>query len=610
MYTTANNSLSDPTSVIYRRCSIDLATRNIIMRDVPCQNLEDVLGGFGRSFQLLLERKIQNAYSTENPLIMNTGILSGSNIMTGMRTYFSAYSPLKHSSKGLPGAMWSAASGKFGSKLKWTGIDEIIFENRSEKPVYAVFSEGENGPQVELKSADQLVGLTTHEKIMALQQLYSDAHFAAIGPAGENFRSVSMGAIALSTENQLKSGFDKCRFAGRGGMGSLMGYKNLLAIVAQSEDKLPQMTTEVREVNKEIIKGGGSIKYQPIKQGGGGGTWANYQVLQAFYATPENNFHPKKNDKLEALFPENVAKTADIRSEGCFRCGIRCHNNIHRKGQDNEKGEFLAKFDYEPLNLFGANIGILDTLKVCELIQLADNLGMDAISLAPTIAYILDYNERHPDHPLLNAATFGDFEKVKELVQQTGRGDCGEIGHGVKRLSEHVGETDYAIQVKGLELPAYLPETNPGYAWSIAGGHMGMGTALAYAKDGDISLDYWVNAITKTGLLQVGYDMMGLCKFIGVASNHELIVGAIKGATGLDISQEELESAVRNAYLLGLALERKQGFGEEDYTLPAQVFNSPNANVQIPNFVTREFFDQLKTRVWEVFNPEIDRILN
>lgn len=610
MHTIANSSLSDPTSVIYRRCLIDLATGSIVMRDVPCQNLEDVLGGFGRSFQVLAKREIQNAYSVENPLIMNTGILTGTNIMTGLRTYFSAYSPLKHSSKGLPAAMWSAASGKFGSKFKWTGINEVIFENRSEKPVYAVFSEGEKGPQVELKSAEHLVGLTTHEKIMALQQLYSDAHFAAIGPAGENYQSVYMGAIALSTENQLKSGSDKCRFAGRGGMGSIMGYKNLLAIVAQSEDKLPQMTTDVRDVNKEIIKGGGSSKYQPVKQGGGGGTWANYQTLQAFYATPENNFRPKKNDELEAFFPENVAKITDIRTEGCFRCGIRCHHNIYSKGHDNEDGEFLAKFDYEPLNLFGANMGILDPRKTTKLIQLADNLGMDAISLATTIAYILDYNERHPDHPLLNTATFGEFEKIKELVLQTGRGDCGEIGRGVKRLSEQVGETDYAIHVKGLELPAYLPETNPGYAWSIAGGHMGMGTALAYVKDGDISLDYWVNAITKTGLLQVGYDMMGLCKFIGVASNHELIVNAIKAATDLDISQEELESAVRRAYLLGLALERKQGFGEEDYTLPARVFNSPNANVQMPNFVTREFFDQLKARVWEVFNPEIDRILN
>ena len=170
--------------------------------------------------------------------LVNTGLLTGSAIMTGMRTYFSGYSPLKHSDRGLPAAMWSASSGKFGYKLKWTGLDEIIFEHCSPTPVYAVISESDQGPRLELKPAGHLLGLTTHEKIMALRREYPDAHFAAIGPAGENYRANYMGAVALSTENQLKSGDDKCRFAGRGGMGSLMGYKNLIALVAQSRDKL------------------------------------------------------------------------------------------------------------------------------------------------------------------------------------------------------------------------------------------------------------------------------------------------------------------------------------------------------------------------------------
>ena len=609
MQTLSHKPASDPSSIVYQRCTVDLESGSVAFAEVPCQNLEDVLGGFGRSFQILAKRDIKSAYSSNNPLIMNTGLLTGTNIMTGLRTYFSAYSPLKQSSKRLPAAMWSAASGKFGSKLKWTGLDEVIFENRSAKPVYIVISEEEGGSKVELKAADHLLGLTTHEKIMVLQKQYNNAHFAAIGPAGENYGNVLMGAIALSTENQLKSGEDKCRFAGRGGMGSIMGSKNLLAIVAQSQDKVPPLTDDAREVNKEIIKGAGSNKYQPLKQGGGGGTWANYQVLQAFYATPEKNFRPQKNDGLEELFPENVAKVTDLKTEGCFRCGIRCHHNIHRQGKEGKEGEFLAKFDYEPLNLFGANLGILDGRKVGELIQRCDNLGMDAISLATTIAYVLDYNERHPDHPIVNGATFGEFEKVLELVTQTGNGLCPDIGCGVKRLSETLGDTDYAMHVKGLELPAYLPETNPGYAWSIAGGHMGMGTALAYAKDGDVSLEYWVNAITKTGLLQVGYDIFGLCKFIGVLSNHELIAQAIKGGTGLEVSQDDLEQAVRRSYFLGLALEHKQGFSNQDYTLPARVFDDPNPNIEMPNFVTRDFFEQLKARIWEVSNPEIERIL-
>jgi aldehyde:ferredoxin oxidoreductase len=605
----SQNPAGAPASVLYRRCTIDLATGTSTQEEVPCRNLEDVLGGFGRSFQLLAERRISEAYCPENPLIMNTGILTGTNVMTGLRTYFSAYSPLKQSSKGLPAAMWSAASGKFGSKLKWTGIDEVIFENRSDAPVYAVFSEQDGSPRVELKPAGHLLGLTSHEKIMHLQKEYADAHFAVVGPGGENFSTVYMGAVALSTENQLKSGEDKCRFSGRGGMGSLMGYKNLLAVVAQSTDKLGPVTAEMRDVNRDVIKGGGSARFQPLSQGGGGGTWANLEVLQAFYAVPENNFRPKGHDAVEGLFRENVEKTLDIRTEGCFRCGIRCHNNIYRRKPDGSRGEFVAKFDFEPLNLFGTNLGIHDGGQVAELIQLCDHLSMDAISLGTTIAYVLDYNERHPEKPLFNGAGFGQFERIKELIAQTGRGELSQVGKGLKRLSEELGETSYAMQVKGLELPAYLPDTNPGYAFAIAGGHMSMGTHLLQVREGKTSVEDWAHAITQVGLLQVGYDMIGLCKFVGLGMGHEFTTRAIKTATGLEVTSEELVAAVRRAYLRGLALELRQGYQDDEYTVPSQVYQSPNPNVKLPSFVTPEFLTKLREQVWAVFKPEMAGLL-
>ena len=136
---------SEPSSVLYSRCTVDLKTGSITYEDVPCRNMEDVLGGFGRSFQILAERTIRQAYCDENPLIVNTGLLTGSMAMTGMRTYFSGYSPIKESKKKLPAAMWSAGSGNFGAKFKWTGLDELIFENRSSEPVYALIRETAEG---------------------------------------------------------------------------------------------------------------------------------------------------------------------------------------------------------------------------------------------------------------------------------------------------------------------------------------------------------------------------------------------------------------------------------------------------------------------------------
>ena len=603
--------VTHPERVFYRRCTIDLATGLQTMEDVPCRNLEDVLGGFGRSFQLLAEREISDAYCDANPLIVNTGLLTGSSAMTGLRTYFSSYSPIKGSRKGLPAAMWSTGSGKFGAKFKWTGLDELIFENRSPQPVYVLIKETENGPALELKPAGDLCGLSTHDKIMHLYGEYPEAHFAAIGPAGENWRNVYMGAVALSTENQLKSGDDKLRFAGRGGMGSIMGFKNVLALVALSEDRVKPLTDAVRQVNIKVVKGGGSARLQPIKRGGGGGTWAAYDVMQPFHAVPLNNYRPQGNALPEKLFRENVEQDYDIQSAACFRCGITCHNYISEKNPDGSRGEFIAKFDYEPLNLLGTNLGIHDAGRAGRLIQLCDNYGMDSISLGVTLSYTLAYNERHPDTPLLNGAGFGDYEKIRELVINAGSGDCPEIGRGSMRLSESTGETDYAYHVKGLELPAYQPETNPGYAWAIAGGHMSMGTYGMLIREGKSDLDSWVQAITQDKLHIVGFDLIGLCKFFDISQGigTSMVVECLKAEFGLEVGPDAIRAAVRRAFLRGLAMEFRQGYTKSEYCLPAEVTGNPNPNIKLPNITTPEFLDELAKRIWEVFDRELDGLL-
>ena len=603
---------AEPSNVLYKRCTFDLRTGEQRMEEILCRNLEDVLGGFGRSFQDLAERKIEDAYCDENPLIVNTGLLTGSSAMTGMRTYFSGYSPIKGSKAGLPAAMWSTGSGKFGAKFKWTGLDELIFENRSEQPVYVVIKETDAGPQVELKPAEHLLGLSTHDKIMALQKDYSDAHFAAIGQAGENWQNNFMGAVALSTENQLKEKEDKCRFAGRGGMGSLMGYKNILALVAQSSDKMKPLSEAVKKVNVNVIKGGGSARIQPIRCGGGGGTWAAYDVLQEFHAVPVNNFRPQGNAIPEQLFRENVEKEYDIKSQACYRCGITCHNNISEKNADGSKGEFLAKFDYEPLNLLSTNIGVHDAGQAARLIQLSDNYGMDAISLGVTISYALSYNERHPQATILNGATFGDYEKIRELIIQAGEGKLPEIGQGSMRLSESLSETSYAYHVKGLEIAAYQPETNPGYAWAIAGGHMSMGTYGLLTREGKSDLDSWVKGITEDKLHIVGFDMIGLCKFFDIAKGigTQMVVDCLKSEFDLDVSIDNIRAAVRRAFLRGLALELRQGYTKAEFCLPAEVSENPNQNIKLPNITSPEFIEKLEKRVWEIFEPELEGLLN
>ena len=484
-------------------------------------------------------------------------------------------------------------------------VDEIVIEGRAAQPVVLVIRGSTDGATATIEPADDLLGLHCYEKILALHRTHPDGHFAVIGPAGEHFQQCYLASIALSTENLLRSGDDKCRWAGRGGMGSVMGSKNLIGIVAECPDQPGVVTPEVRTLNREIATGPGSRKFREPNRGGLGGTWANYEPLDAFSFVPQRNFRPQGDDRARLMYRSAVEPDFVIKAESCFRCGINCHKNVYEQRSDGQAGAFRAKFDYEPLNLLSTNVGIDDPHRVWPLVALVDRLGMDAISLGTTLALVLDYNARHPEAPILNGARFGDAASLEALIEDTGTGRCPEIGHGVKRLATTLGETDYAMHVKGLELPAYLPDTNPGYAWAIAGGHMSMATYMLLALEGNTSVEYWTDAITNRGLYFVRDDLLGLCKFAML--NVESAPTALRHELGLDIDRDQLLATVRRSFIRALWLERKQGYTKAEYTLPPQVFNEPNPVLRLPSgrFITRSFFDELSARVWAIFDREI-----
>ena len=135
---------------------------------------------------------------------------------------------------------------------------------------------------------------------------------------------------------------------------------------------------------------------------------------------------------------------------------------------------------------------------------------------------------------------------------------------------------------------------------------MSMYTFLLLALEGNTSMDYWVKAITERGYAALRDDMTGACKFAGISPDMALT--AIKEASGLEVDQQELQAAIRRAFLRGLVLERKQGYEDGDYTLPAQVFENPNGNLKTENFITPEFFTEMKAKVWEVLEPEMEAL--
>ncbi len=588
-------TLLPPTSVVVNRYHVDLSNLEVRFESAQSEDLEDALGGIARATKLLAAVDVDDPYAPSAPLIMNLGLLSGTPVMTGLRTFFHGYSPLKVSDSGAPGLMWSAGSGHFGTKLRGLGIDEVIFTGRAERPTLLHLTPGEDGePAVfEFLDASDLSGATINERVQGLHGRYPGAHFAVIGAAGEHYESVRYASIALSTDNQLESGDAKPRFCGRGGYGGVMGSKNLWAIAADGPD--PGRVRGLRDVNREINTGPGSARYRDLEHDRGG-TWRMVPWLGGENMLPEENFSPTGTDRPARLARSSIESGPyEVRAEGCYLCGIRCHKNVYDKAPDGETGPFRAKVDYEPLGLLSFNLGVHDPDAALSLIDLVDELGMDSISLGVTLGYAMDFNRR-TGGDLAGGIGFGQVAELVDTIREVAAGRLPEVGQGTKRLANQTGEQGFAMQSKGIEFPAYLPHTNPGYPWALAGGHMAMRTYLLYLTERQTDVDYWVKAITASGPLFLMDDITGLCKFAGISADLE--AEALGLATGIATTGDELSAAVMNTFLRGYANERRTGFAVEDYRLPAEA-HGPVGDADIEVFNTPEFFTELRRRVTE-----------
>jgi aldehyde:ferredoxin oxidoreductase len=580
------------------RLYVDLAAQTVRSETVACQDLEDALGGIARATKLLQDVVVDDPYAPSAPLVMNLGLLSGTQVMTGLRTFFHGYSPLKQSMEGKPGLMWSAGSGHFGPKLRGLGIDEVIFTGRAAGPTLLHLIPGDDGKvaRVEFLDAAYLTGRTVNDRIQDLHERFPEAHFAVIGPAGENYKSVRFASIALSTDNQLESGDGKPRFCGRGGYGGVMASKNLWAIAADGPN--PARTRGLKEINREINLGEGSARFRDLEHDRGG-TWRTMKMMQESESLPEFNFAPTGGDASVPLLRHSVeAGPYVVQAEGCYLCGIKCHKNVYEENEDGSAGAFRAKVDFEPITLLSSNLGIFDPDIALSLIELTDELGMDSISLGVTLGYVMEYNRR-TGSGLLDNLTFSDPVGVESSIRAVADGRLPELGQGVKRLSEETGETAYAMHSKGVEYPAYQPQTNPGFPWALAGGHMSMRTFFLYVIERETGIDYWVDAITNRGPLYLMDDLTGLCKFAGVSPDIE--AEALQITAGLEVTGEELSATVLRTFLRGYAIERRAGFGTDDYRLPAEAHH-PMKNSKLEHFNSSAWFQELQSRVMETLD--------
>jgi aldehyde:ferredoxin oxidoreductase len=298
-----------------------------------------------------------DALSGENAIVFSTGPLTGI-IQTAGRYQVTTRSPLTNA------IVNSSSGGFFGAFLKRAGLDAIIITGNSNTPVFLEITED----NIEIKNAEHIWGKDTHETMKILKsESSSNISIACIGPAGENL--VPYASIMN----------DKDRAAGRGGVGAVLGSKNLKAITASGKKEIPvddpgNLKKMISTINTLIDKNPVTGKSLQLL-----GTSVLVNVINAHGMYPTENFKRGVFNDAEGTSGEKIAETILQGRSACFKCPIACGRKTKTSKREGEGPE------YESVWAFGAQLGINDLEKITEANYTCNELGLDTITAGSTI---------------------------------------------------------------------------------------------------------------------------------------------------------------------------------------------------------------------------------
>ncbi len=429
-----------------RMLDVDLSKDRIGDYLIPEEWVRLHLGGKGLAARILLDEFPDGAepLSPENLLVYMTGPLAGLAVGGSGRHLVVTRSPLT----GLFGEAY--AGGFFADPLKKTGYDGLIFRGKADEPVYLTVAEGD----AELHPANDLWGKTTSETEEILQERHGNVRVSGIGPAGENL--VRFAAIIN----------DRNRANARCGVGAVMGSKNLKAVAVTGHKKVP-VADEARfaEIRKGYTKT--LATHKGMVHFGKYGTAGSVEYYNERGILPTKNFLAGTFHNPTALDGATMVETILTGRDTCTACPVRCKRVVETVA-GGEK--VLAKHggpEYETIAAFGS-YQMNDSLDYVSLAnQLCNEYGLDTISAGNVIGYAMEATERGL---LEDGIAWGDAHEAMHLVEDIAfrRGLGDRLAEGVRRFSEAIGGEEFAMHIKGSEVPMHEPRGKKGLGLSYA----------------------------------------------------------------------------------------------------------------------------------------------
>jgi aldehyde:ferredoxin oxidoreductase len=547
---------------------VDLTSATLNEELIPQNIVNQFVGGRGFGIKYLYQELSPGTepLSPANKLIFTIGPLAGTGALSFSRWIVTTKSPLTDT------YFRSVGGADFGAWLRFVGLDMLIVEGKSTKPVYLYIQDGHH----ELRDAGELWGndtARTQEKLKAVHG--KDVRAACIGPAGEKL--VRFASI-LSDR----------RTAGRGGVGAVMGAKNLKAIAIKATPKV-EPPAEYKALIKEQAEGN---EADPAIRGyRAAGTLGNIQATNVFGIFPTRNFREGSLDGWEGISAAEYAKIK-VKDHGCYGCPVRC-GKIHRMPTGPYAGATNEGPEYESIWAFASATGSTDIGATIVADILCDDLGVDTISMGNTIGFAYEIYEKGiidlNDTDGLNL-TYGNHEAAIELIKRIGnRQGFGDIlAEGTRQAASRIGKgvEAYAMQIKGLELPGYDPRGAKrhglGYATSPIGGSHNIGylSQEIFGATRPRPIDRFADK-GDTDILKLAQDRAGMWE-TGIACSFAQprmrvfgpMLASITGTPELGVA-EHLFAVGERIFNLERAFNIREGFRRKDDIFPMRIITEP-----------------------------------
>lgn len=434
---------------------IDLSNESYSELGLDPAELKKYIGGRGLGAKLLYDMLPADVdpLGPGNIMIILTGPLTGTIAPGAGKFVIVTKSPVSG------GFLDSYASGRLAVELKFSGYDGLIIRGKASIPTKIRIE----NDKVKIEDASHLWGKDTFETEELLQKEAGEHEVGTIciGPAGENL-------VSFATINS-----DYYRQAARGGIGAVMGSKNLKAISVRGTQSIKCEDTKALMdlvLDHKILLDKSPVVATRMRFG----TPSTLDITNEAGMLPTRNFQTGVFTEATNKLDSTGVEKSIVQSRGCYGCMIAC-SKVTKVNEGEFKDSIVEGPEYETVGMFGSNLGIDYLPSIIEANIICDKLGLDTISAGNSIGFTMECYEKGilPKEYMENLnLNFGNYHAalglLEDIAYRRGIGDL--IAGGVRNMSKALGKGSehFAMHVKGLEFAAYEPR-------------VGLGTALSFA---------------------------------------------------------------------------------------------------------------------------------